>query len=98
MQQRFIVQNQVPGFFIGEQLYEAFGCSNFATKDRKNELDILVGKLRPTVRLYDFHRLYTAYVKTTQPDSACLPRRSGWPLAGLRFNIKQNAFHEKLFS
>ncbi len=56
MEQRFVIEDQVAGFFIGQELDQAFRCPDFATQHRKNKLDVLRCKLGPAIRLNEFHR------------------------------------------
>src|SRR5208282_3398943 len=52
-----VVQNQVAGVFVGEELGQAGGGAEFAAEDFEDKLNILRSELHTAIGLDDFHRV-----------------------------------------
>jgi hypothetical protein len=76
MKQRFIVQNQIAGFLIGEKFCEALCGFDFRPEHRQDEIDIFSRELDTAVRLNHFHlsiaNIYSRFSERAHPGrSAC---------------------------
>src|SRR5207237_2435445 len=55
--QGFVIQDQVACFRVGEEANQRLGITDLRTEDRNDEIDVLSGKLHPTVWPYYVHAI-----------------------------------------
>jgi hypothetical protein len=48
-EERLVIEDEIPGFQIGQKANERLGIRDFGTEDRNNEINILGGELDPTI-------------------------------------------------
>ena len=63
----FVVEDQIAGIFIGEQLDETGGISPFGAENFEDEFDVLRGELHPAVGLNHLHHLLCPNIRFTGP-------------------------------